>query len=381
MNSVVVVDTSFLSDLSRRMVWTFPVVRVYGDVGEPPILVPDGVPEEYHRLLQELDNFGVPKASPAFEMQLRELQSANVQGRLYPYDISKENLLRDIFAMWQSLSPKAGKSLNYSIVDERIMETVVSNARQGTNVFVASADSDITATLDGYRQSGLPITVWQPQKLTRDVMEDTNIDLLVTGEVLQKLPDIVGSEAYKYFLKVARIHFEGDYVTDVAVDVERVDFLKKPNQYSDIRWIRVVKGGKVDPEAELRRLRTGSRYADAGQFALFYAQRPGLFRLYEKLPFDGSNKSYEFFKKSVAKGLERRLGDEPEDMRRTSMEALFGQVYSERTSPLESQLRDPDMRISFEAKRWARIDPDFLSRYSPHTLYTIRELRSHYPII
>ncbi len=356
-DSVVVVDTSFLSDLSRRMIWTFPIVKAYSDVGEPPILVPGGVLREYERLIREVDDFGVPKASITLESQLQELQRSGRQ----VYEISRERLLKEIFAMWQSLSPKAQRNPNYSVVDEQIMETAVSYANKGSNVHVASGDSDITATLEGYRQRGLPITVWKPDELRRDIMEGTDIDLLVTGEVLQKLLRFVETEAYKYFLKVATgVHFEGDYVAEVAVDVERIDFLRKPQQYSDIKWIRVVKGSKLGPEAELRRLRTGSRHVDSGQFALFYAQQPGLFRLYEKLPFDLKNeRSYEFFKRGVA----RILGDEPEG-----------------TNPLESQLRDPDMRISFEAKRWARIDPGFLSRYSPHTLYTIREVRAHYPI-
>ncbi len=375
-DSYVVVDTSFLSDLSRRMVWTVPAVKAYSDAGGPPILVPDGVLGEYDRLLREVDDYGVPKSSLTLETQLKELQHSNRQ-RAYPSHITGEYLLREIFAMWQSFSPKAQRNLNYSVVDERIMEVAVSHAKQGNHVFVASADSDITATLEGYAQQGLPITVWKPGKLERELMEGTGIDLLVTGEVLQKLPGFGWSGAYKYYLKVATgVHFEGDYVADVALDTDRTDFIKIPAQHSGIRWVRVVRGGRQDPEADLRYLRTESRGMENGLLAFFYPQQPGMFRLYEKLP-SGDRRGSKLMLRGIKREILGGMSSKPE---RARMQALFGQEPGEKASLLESAVRDPDMRLTFEARRWARVDEDFLARYSPHTLHTLREFRAHYPI-
>ncbi|MBI2134230.1 hypothetical protein HYU11_06155 [Candidatus Woesearchaeota archaeon] len=312
MDKVMIVDTSFLSDLSRRMLWTFHAVAEYIEAGEPKIIIPQSVKNEYHNLLSRNDSYGIPKASLTLEAVLEKLGS-NIPDTDATYFKNK------IFRAWKSSCPKKSR---YSIVDERIMKQAVSLSKQGTRVIVATADSDIIYTLQSLSKiEKLPVTILKPDTPTQERMAKTSIDMIVTGTVLDKIHE-EAAEGSRYIEVAQSVKFGEKYFTDIAIDVISTGLYEKPNEKPGKRFIRILQGKGTLQEAMIP-----DTYI-RGQFAVFYPETPGSLRIYE--PTNG--------RASTAKHSPHSL---------------------------EIPLTDPDKK-TIAAKRWARVDPDFVKKFVPY---------------
>ena len=211
-----VLDTSFLIDLSKEMLWARLVKKIIDNMGTPTptILVPKGVECEYdyNRGIRKTDNFGIPIPFDGIE-SLLEVNSISIY---------RKRLNEALSAKLDEELPNPHKPRPLTKTDKEIVQAAVECAKEGNPVAVASADKGIVDRLDKIAwEQNLSIDVYSPWRAPkRDELGPLNLRSVVISDVFGELYHANPQDNSIRYLMVAKdMHVSGDVVYDIAFAV------------------------------------------------------------------------------------------------------------------------------------------------------------------
>lgn len=211
-----VLDTSFLIDISKEMIWASLAKKNIDnrDMPTPTILVPEGVEREYNhnRKIGKTDDFGIPIPFDGIE-SLLGVDSVSVY---------RKRLNEALSAKLDEEPPNTHKPRPLTKTDKGIVQAAVECAEEGKPVAVASADKGIVDRLDRIAwEQNLSIDTYSPWRAPkRDELRPLNIRILVTSNVFGELYHANPKDNSIRYLMVAKdMYVGGDVVYDIAFAV------------------------------------------------------------------------------------------------------------------------------------------------------------------
>jgi hypothetical protein len=338
----VVIDTSFIRDHCEGYHWTIEPFEVLKHQ-DSRLVVTKGVAAEYDRWNKTRPNpngIGTVGIAGLFNV-----------GRVESYESGLNNVLAEKLGQ----AGYTAERRDLSPTDESVTQVAKRMALHGRKVAVATADMDIVAELDAYRdETNSRIDIYSPDKVPK---KHDDIGLLITDHAIQQLTSIPqGDNHRKYFMisNGMNIGWGVKYDIAFAVYVNRNNALVNP-RVNGAECVRILDAITDPSTANVNP--TDIRVISSPRFFIYHRQGNDATIDYSVVANPLSPQSLN----DLMKEAREIMGEGLDDAQLEELKTEFGAIVGE---------------LGVESKRWARFNENFLRTHEPKTLGALQRMRT-----